>query len=272
VYPLNVFSLFPPFPREDRVFVAMSFDTRFDRRWAEVIMPGVRDVDVNGAALEPYRVDARRVSDSVLTEILTGISNSRLFFADLTTMGCAQARPIRNGNVMYEVGLAHAVRLPEEVILFRSDTDPLLFDVANIRVNEYDPDGSPELAGQKVTDALKAALREVELQKHLAVQRAVASLDYSSCRALLHANAEARLIRHPLTRTVRDVVSNVSRINAIHRLLDLRAISAQYAEVTPDTFAQMADGPAEEIVKYQVTAFGEAVIAEVARRLGILAP
>ena len=179
MYPLNLFSLFPPFPRENKVFVAMSFDKRFGKRWAEAISPGVRNVQFHGAALEPYRVDAAKVSDSILTEILNGISNCRLFFADITTIGEVSRSPTRNANVMYEIGIAHAVRLAEEVILFRSDNDPLLFDVANIRINKYDPDATPEVARQQVSDALRSALEEIDLQKHLAVKRAADSLDGS---------------------------------------------------------------------------------------------
>ena len=41
MYPASFFGLFPPFPRDDRVFLAMSFDSRFDRRWNEVIAPAV---------------------------------------------------------------------------------------------------------------------------------------------------------------------------------------------------------------------------------------
>ena len=56
-----------------------------------------------------------------------------------------------NANVLYEVGLAHALRAPEQVLLFRSDADPLLFDVSGIRVHTYDPDGDPEGAKKKLT-------------------------------------------------------------------------------------------------------------------------
>jgi hypothetical protein len=39
MYPANYFGLFPPFPRENTVFVAMSFDPRFQTRWSNVIVP-----------------------------------------------------------------------------------------------------------------------------------------------------------------------------------------------------------------------------------------
>lgn len=130
MYPAHVFSLFPPFPREDAVFIAMCFDSRFDARWRDVIAPAVQRIEVNNKRLKPVRVDTRKISDSILTEILSGVANSCLVWADITTIGHLNEKPIRNGNVMYEVGLAQAVRLPEEVILFRSDTDPLLFDTS----------------------------------------------------------------------------------------------------------------------------------------------
>ena len=162
MYPANYFGLFPPFPREDTVFVAMSFDDRFNTRWSEVIDPGIRSVQVNGKPLEPVRVDARQISESILTEILSGITNCRLFLADVTTLAHVEGRPVRNANVMYEVGIAHSVRLPEEVLLFRSDNDVLLFDVANVRVNPYSPEEKPEETKSLISDSIIGALRELE--------------------------------------------------------------------------------------------------------------
>lgn len=266
MYPLNFFSLFPPFPRENKVFVAMDFDSRFDKHWTYVIAPGVCSVKVNGAALEPYRVDVRRVSDSILTEILTGISNCCLFFADITTIGRLDGRPIRNGNVMYEVGIAHAVRLAEEVILFRSDNDHLLFDLANIRVNEYEPDHRADEARQRVSDALMIALKEVDLQRHLAVQRAVASLDLTSWRVLLESQSRHGVISHPVVRTMGEALSETATIAAISRLLELEILSTRYAQITPESLPKMKDLPIEELLKYEVTPFGEAVIAEVKKK------
>ena len=78
MYPSHFFGLFPPFPREDTIFVAMSFDSRFDQRWNEVIAPAIRQVLRDEVPLEPLRVDSRKVSDSILTEILDEISKSRL--------------------------------------------------------------------------------------------------------------------------------------------------------------------------------------------------
>ena len=52
-----------------------------------MIAPAIRQVLRNDVPLEPFRVDSRKVSDSILTEILDGISKSRLVFADITAVG-----------------------------------------------------------------------------------------------------------------------------------------------------------------------------------------
>lgn len=271
MYPANLFGLFPPFPREEKVFVAMSFDPRFDNRWRDVIAPAIRSVSVNGTPLEPVRVDMRRVSDSILTEILTGITNSRLIFADVTTIGVLDGRPVRNGNVLYEVGIAHAVRLPEEVILFRSDNDLLLFDMANVRVNFYQPEEALEDSRGTVSDTIVAAVREIDLRKHLAVKKAAESLDFPSWWLLAEAQAQTG-IAHPAMRTFGQALGNASRVNAISRLLELGAIKTTYLNVTPELFTKIADSTDTPILTYQCTEFGKAVFQEGIARMGLFSP
>jgi len=264
MYPSQLFSLFPPFPRENKVFVAMSFDPRFDERWEKVIRLGIRRVTVKGTNLEARRVDTRKVSDSILTEILTGISNYLLVFADITSLGLADGKPIRNGNIMYEVGLAHAVRLPEEVILFRSDEDPLLFDVAHVRVNYYDPDNKHEESQERVANAVLDAIKELDLRRNLAVQRAVDSLDFAGWNILLSAQDE---VRHPVVRNMGDALGHASAIAAISRLLDMGILQTQYTKVTPEQLTQNYDMPVEELVRYRITSFGKVVDAVCRERL-----
>ncbi len=270
MYPAHVFSLFPPFPREETVFIAMSFDPRFDARWRDVIAPAVRRVSVNDKHLEPVRVDTRRISDSILTEILSGVANSRLVLADITTIGHLDEKPIRNGNVMYEVGLAQAVRLPEEVILFRSDEDPLLFDTSTIRINSYSPDADPDKALDAVADTLIGALRELELRKHLTVQRAVEMLDHPSWFLLVESGQQG--VSHPQMKSMRDVLGNNARVTAISRLLEMGALRTKYLQSTPELLAQFGDSTDYDLLKYECTEFGEAIVREAATRLGLLSP
>lgn len=180
MYPTTYFGLFPAYPRDDRVFVAMSFDGRFRQRFESVIALAIRDV-----GFDPYRVDQSVIGDSILVDILHGICNAQLVLGDVTTLflGPDQS-PVRNANVMYELGIAHATRQPEEVLLFRSDTDRLLFDVAHIRVNPYDPDGNPGAARDLISKAIVDALAVVDKTRSLAVGRAARALDVFACSAL----------------------------------------------------------------------------------------
>ncbi len=65
MYPKTFLDLFPAFPRNNRVFVAMPFVSAFDARWEGVLEPGIRSVSHENTGLEPFRVDMRKISDSV---------------------------------------------------------------------------------------------------------------------------------------------------------------------------------------------------------------
>lgn len=268
MYPAHFFNLFPAFPRENRVFVAMSFEPAFQARWHEVIMPAVSDVAVNAVALEPYRVDAHVVSDSLLTQILDGIARCRVFLADVSAIGTLAGKPIRNANVLYEVGLAHATRLPEEVLLFRSDDEALLFDVANVRVNRYDPGGNPGAARQQVAKAIGAALQEIDLRRHLAVRRAGEALDYESWMLLFELSSAP--VHHPPRRTMRDALGAVGRVAAITRLLDVGAIQGSFLRVA-DGLLRNAEMQPEQLIEYRITSFGEALLRFAASEMNLSA-
>lgn len=271
MYPNTFFNQFPPFPRENKVFVAMSFDDRFHKRWEDVIKLAVENIKVNGIQLEPYRVDLGKCSDSILTEIFMNISNCKLFFADLTTIGQLNKNPIRNGNVMYEIGIAQAVRLPEEVILFRSDKDSLMFDLVNIRVNYYDPDLEPEDAKQKVNDVLSSAIGEINLKKHLSIQRVVDSLDFYCLSVLLNPDLIQGIVNGDILRTMRDL-SLIPKINALNKLIELGILSTAYKPITPEDLPREFDKSMNKLLYYNVTSFGVAVIEELANRMDLFSP
>ncbi len=65
----------------------MSFDAEFNPRWEKVIKPAINRLKLkDGNFLEAHRVDIRKISDSILTEILGEISNSLLVLADISTL------------------------------------------------------------------------------------------------------------------------------------------------------------------------------------------
>lgn len=277
MYPANFFGLFPPFPRENKIFVAMSFDDQFEKRWKTVLEPAVKNVIRNDVPLEAVRVDARRIGDSIITEILDAISRHLMVIADVTTIGHLPAteeeepRPMRNANVMYEVGLAHAVRLPEEILMFRSDSDQLSFDISNIRVNRYDPDNNPEDTKKLVTESIISALRELDLKRHLAVRQAVDSLDHTTWWVLSQAQADQG-IKHPTMKTMGEVLGNTDRVRAIAKLLDIGAIKAEFPKMTPEIVEDIGDSTFEDVITYRSTGFGTAIVIETTNRLNMQSP
>src|SRR5687768_9612375 len=117
-----------------QVFVAMSFDPKYQSRFKEIVEPAIQQLHVDGKQLSTYRVDISKNGDSILTDIVDGIAHSRLVLADVSSIGkdSVTGRPYRNANVLYEVGLALACRHPAEVLSVRDDEDPFLFDVSTV--------------------------------------------------------------------------------------------------------------------------------------------
>ena len=102
-----------------QVFVAMSFADIYKRRFDEVIAPAITGIQAYGRRLEPFRVDFSKSGDSILTDIMDGIAHCQMFLADVSIIGhdSKTGHAYRNGNVMYEVGLAVACRQPTEILL-----------------------------------------------------------------------------------------------------------------------------------------------------------
>jgi len=160
------------------VFVGMSFHSDAHARWRQIIEPAITN-----AQLQAYRVDARYVGDSILTDILNGIRNARLLLFDITSEGSGYS----NGNVMYELGIAHATRLPEEILIIRCDRERLLFDISSIRIHTLDPT-SPDLASRHLTEVLIELSRGLEKLAGAVVKRVVGTLD-EVCLGFLSAHA-----------------------------------------------------------------------------------
>ena len=148
----------------------MPFSRAFEPHWKRVFKPAIARI-----GLKPWRVDMRKVGDSIQTEVLKEIGQARLVLVDVS----ADSRNRRNPNVMYELGVAHAARLPEEVIIVRRDRKPLPFDFAQIRIHRFNP-AKPSAARAEVASLLRDALSEIQITRDLMVSRTVHLLDEDS--------------------------------------------------------------------------------------------
>lgn len=130
----------------DTCFVMMPFGNWFDRYYAEIYVPAIKE-----AGFEPVRADELFSSGSVVEQIWEQITKAKLLLADLTN---------KNANVFYELGLAHAVHQP--VVFTSANVDDVPFDLRHLRVIIYDirePDWATRLR-TSVADYLKNAAKE----------------------------------------------------------------------------------------------------------------
>ena len=172
-----------------QVFVAMSFSDKYKERYEKVIEPAIRSVSLGSEKLEPYRVDISQSGDSILTSISDGIAHSRLVLADVSSIGndSVSGDTYRNGNVMYEVGIALASRQPADVLLLRDDHDKFLFDVSTIpHVTIIFSD--VENAKLQLSNLLAARLNEQNFVNDARVQLALESLSGEEIQLLKHSD------------------------------------------------------------------------------------
>ena len=217
---------------------------------------------------QPYAVYSLNQFESTLGRSATPylqkfwIAHCRLVLADITTIGKLGKTVVRNGNVMYEVGIAHSCRLPEEVLIFRSDNDALPFDVTNVRVNEYNPDNNPTEAESSVLSAITSAEREIDLRRHLATKAAIKSLDHISWRILDQAFTDGEVRPFPV-RKFGDALSNTPRNAAVTRLLELGLLETDLETRSKEIIrgdVTMGEVPKDEdVFLYKLTPFGKSV-------------
>ena len=251
MYPRQFLDTFWSPEIRDQVFVAISFDKIFQSIYDEVIEPACA-ID---CGLPPVRVDYRRGGDSIITEILDGIAHSRLIIAEISTQRKHDPRS-RNGNVMWEVGVAHAFRQPDEVILLRKDDDRLLFDIGPIRVHKYDAKDLEGARGE-LSRIIRDRVASIEYQKSMLVDRALRALDPGALSALLGQ------VPLPHTRETFKVEPTMRNQQIWPKLCELGIVQFAFDAIDMGTIEKVRSGDMTAWHKYRVTAFGRAVLDRV---------
>jgi Nucleoside 2-deoxyribosyltransferase len=113
-------------------FVIMPLHSVFEAEYQRVIKPAIED-----AGLECKRGDEIYTQQAIVHDIWQSIREARVVIAELSG---------RNPNVMYEIGLAHAIGKP--IVLLTRNQDDVPFDLKALRYLFYDtnnPDWGPML-------------------------------------------------------------------------------------------------------------------------------
>jgi hypothetical protein len=126
-------------------FVVMPFASLFEREYSRVIK-----LAVESAGLECIRGDEIYSEQSIVQDIWKSLRTCRVVVAELSG---------RNPNVMYEVGLAHALGKP--IILLTRNQDDVPFDLKSLRYVYYDTD-NPEWGNDLRAELVRALGRVLE--------------------------------------------------------------------------------------------------------------
>ncbi len=146
----------------------MPFSKRFEPRWKSIFKPAILS-----CSLKPYRIKERLVSNSISSDILDAIGRSKFLLFDISNEEMGQP----NSNVMYELGIAHAIRLPEEVIIVRDEkSENTPFDIKHIRWNNIFSQ-KPKESITKIKKLIRTAEKELDLTKDIMVKNVLSSMD-----------------------------------------------------------------------------------------------
>jgi hypothetical protein len=104
-----------------RAFVVMPFDPEFQAVYEQLIVPAL-----NAVGYDVKRADSDLDQQNVLKDVVRGIATADLVVAELTS---------RNPNVLYELGVSHALR--RNTVLITQSMEDIPFDLRTYRVIRY---------------------------------------------------------------------------------------------------------------------------------------
>lgn len=113
---------------DDTCFVVMPFANPIGGYYASVYQPAIEK-----AKLKPDRADNDIYygTGKIIDQIWNGINSARVLIAELTG---------RNANVLYELGMAHALHKPVVLVCSKANEEDVPHDLRHVRVVYYDKD------------------------------------------------------------------------------------------------------------------------------------
>lgn len=198
--------------QHNELFVCMPFHDAFDSRFNDIMVPAAKEVGFENA----IRVKEDTEGQVVMDKILDGIANSRMVLIDLTDdpkSPCEYSKHV-NGNVLYEAGIANAMREPSAIVMIR-DQDPATadFDIRGITINQP-PDGL--LRKDWLLNLLKTSLDNHKWFESKRVKAAAESIDDIGLSLILKIGKRPKSWNHFNTMNFPDQVKM-----SVLRLIDL---------------------------------------------------
>ncbi len=128
----------------DICFVIMPFGGWNNHYYLDIFRPAIED-----AGLTPRRADDIFRPGTIVNDIWACTKEAKIILADLTG---------KNANVLYELGLAHAIAKP--AILVTESIEDIPFDLRALRVIEYDKNAPNwgDILKQAITESIKETM------------------------------------------------------------------------------------------------------------------
>jgi hypothetical protein len=154
MYPKFFFERFSAADQRNELFVCMPFHDSFDDKFRNIIDPSAKTAGFDKAD----RVKEDWKANVITDRIFDGIANSKMLFFDLTDdpkSPCQYSKQV-NGNVLYELGVATAIREPEDIVLIREKSSVKIpFDISGLNINIYTGEFNIDWLSEKLTEALE---------------------------------------------------------------------------------------------------------------------
>jgi len=178
MYPKKFWNEFRLSKWRNSIFIGMSFDAvEVQKRYKGVIRKAVKRTSLKIRFLK-WKISG----DSIPSDIMKGIIECKLVLFDISPMGGKTAT--RNPNVMYELGLAHTWRNPEEVIVISDNVNDLPFDIQRLGVVKYDLK-KEEQSIEKIKNTILFRLKQIDIREKSMVRKAAESLTLEAYRFLI---------------------------------------------------------------------------------------
>jgi hypothetical protein len=170
MYPKVFFENFWGGEQRNELFVCIPFDESFDKKF-EII----KDAAIQTGFKDARRTKEDSVANEITSKILDGIANSRMLLFDLSDDPNYSKSKIKvNGNVLYELGIANAMREPDDILLIRKESlTGVPFDITGLNIHFYKEDFTSDWMKEK----LKNAIENQKWYKSRRVETAAKSID-----------------------------------------------------------------------------------------------
>lgn len=168
MYPKHFFERFWEGEQRNQLFVGVAFDSSVDARF-DIINTAAINIGFDKA----FRVGLETEANAIHDLIFDGIANSKMILFDLSDDD--RTNEISN-NVVYELGIATAIREPFDIVLIRKETEKqpkLPFDIIGLKINFF----TEEITEEFIQKIVKSATLNQKWYKSKRVKIAAESID-----------------------------------------------------------------------------------------------